>query len=181
MLHIADSTWEQRALCYFFDQYTISAQSPEGASHLEYVPNLYSRAIETNDRTLPSTCFRHAVEATSMMTFANISNAPPLMVKARQGYGRALSHLRSALARPVTALQDETFAAVVLLSLFEDVSGERNGLYSSHTAGFEFLMKSRGQDQLESTIGRDMFNFAFTHTVRLRCPNTHTLISNVWR
>lgn len=164
-IQIADSTWEHRALCYFFDQYTISAEFEDGMSHLEYVPNLYARAIELNDWKASSSCLRHAVDATSLMTFANISNAPQFVMKARQGYGKALRSLRDALAEPSTAVQDETFAAVVLLSLFEDINGERNGLYSSHTAGFEFLMKVRGEGQLESQMGRDMFNFAFTHTV----------------
>ncbi|CAI7672523.1 unnamed protein product [Penicillium pancosmium] len=163
-IQIADSTWEHRAICYFFDQYTISAEFEDGMSHLEYVPNLYARAVERNDWKASSSCLRHAVDATSLMTFGNISNAPQFVMKARQGYGKALRSLRDALAEPSTAVQDETFAAVVLLSLFEDISGERNGLYSSHTAGFEFLMKVRGEGQLESQMGRDMFNFAFTHT-----------------
>lgn len=166
-IQIADSTWEHRAICYFFDQYTISAEFEDGMSHLEYVPNLYARAVERNDWKASSSCLRHAVDATSLMTFGNISNAPQFVMKARQGYGKALRSLRDALAEPSTAVQDETFAAVVLLSLFEDISGERNGLYSSHTAGFEFLMKVRGEGQLESQMGRDMFNFAFTHTVCL--------------
>lgn len=168
-IQIADSTWEHRALCYFFDQYTISAEFEDGMSHLEYVPNLYARALELNDRDwkASSSCLRYAVDATSLMTFANISNAPQFAMKARQGYGKALRNLRDALAEPSTAVQDDTFAAVVLLSLYEDISGERNGLYSSHTAGFEFLMKIRGEGQLESQMGRDMFNFAFTHTVCL--------------
>ncbi len=75
------------------------------------------------------------------------------------------SSLRAALASPDQAVKDETFASVVLLSLFEDITGERNGLFSSHTAGFEFLMKLRGEDQLGNQRGRDMFNFAYTHTV----------------
>jgi hypothetical protein len=101
------------------------------------------------------------------MTLANVTHAPPLMIKARQGYGKAIRSLRAALASPDQAAKDETFASVVLLSLFEDITGERNGLFSSHTAGFEFLMKLRGEDQLGHQQGRDMFNFAYTHTV---CP-----------
>jgi hypothetical protein len=89
------------------------------------------------------------------------------MIKARQGYGKAIRGLRAALASPDQAVKDETFASVVLLSLFEDITGERNGLFSSHTAGFEFLMKLRGEDQLGHQRGRDLFGFAYTHTV---CP-----------
>jgi hypothetical protein len=89
------------------------------------------------------------------------------MIKARQGYGNALRGLREALASPDSAVKDETFASVMLLSLYEDISGERNGLFSSHTAGFELLMKLRGESQLGHRRGRDMFNFAYAHTVCL--------------
>jgi hypothetical protein len=99
------------------------------------------------------------------MTLANFSNAQPLMIKARQGYGKALRGLRDALGSPDSAIKDETFASVMLLSLYEDITGERNGLFSSHTAGFEFLMKLRGESQLDDRRGRDMFNFAYAHTV----------------
>ena len=100
------------------------------------------------------------------MNFANFVRAPQLMINARRGYGKALSSLREALASPTQALQDETFAAVVLLSLFEDITGERKGLFSSHTAGFEHLLRIRGQSQLNNERGRGMFQFAYTHTVR---------------
>ncbi|KAJ5173599.1 transcriptional regulator family: Fungal Specific TF, partial [Penicillium coprophilum] len=139
----ADSTWEQRALCYFFDQYIIKADCEDGG-HLEYLPPRF--------------------DATALMTLANAKNAPSLMKKARQGYGRALRGLQEALASPDNAVKDETFASVVLLSLYEDISGERNGLLSSHTAGFEFLMKLRGDTQMYHQRGRSMLNFAYTHT-----------------
>ncbi|KAJ5753444.1 uncharacterized protein N7511_007597, partial [Penicillium nucicola] len=157
----ADSNWEQRALCYFFDQFTIKADGEDGG-HLDYLPPLYAREIGQGGRT-PSSCLRWAVDATALMTLANAKNAPPLMNKARLGYGKALRSLQEALASPTDAVKDETFASVVLLSLYEDISGERNGLFSSHTAGFEFLMKLRGEGQMDHRRGRDMFNFAYTH------------------
>lgn len=160
----ADATWEQRALCFFFDQYTIKAD--EDGGHLDYLPPLYAREVGQSSGLTPS-CLKWAVDATALMTLANAKNAPLLMNKARQGYGKALRGLQEALASPVHAVRDETFASVVLLSLYEDISGERNGLFSSHTAGFEFLMKLRGEGQMDHQRGRDMFNFAYTHTV---CP-----------
>ncbi|KAJ5914228.1 hypothetical protein N7504_003111 [Penicillium tannophilum] len=161
LIPIADATWEDRAICYFFDQYIVKSDNEDGVGHLDYLPLLYSQ-IDQQKST--SSCLRWAVDATAFMTLANVSRAPHLMMKARRGYGKALSSLREALASPTEALKDETFASVVILSLFEDVTGERNGLYSSHTAGFEFLMKIRGKGQLNNRHGRDMFNFAYTHT-----------------
>lgn len=162
----ADSSWEQRALCYFFDQYTIKADADDGG-HLEYLPPLYARELGRQSSESPSSCLRWAVEATALMTLANSKNAPPLMNKARQGYGRALRGLQEALASPTNAVKDETFASVVLLSLYEDISGERNGLFSSHTAGFEFLTKLRGNTLVDHPHGRDMLTFAYAHTVGL--------------
>jgi hypothetical protein len=161
----ADSSWEQRALCYFFDQYTIKADAEEGG-HLDYLPPLYARELGRQSES-PSSCLRWAVEATALMTLANAKNAPPLMNKARQGYGRALRGLQEALVSPANAVKDETFASVVLLSLYEDISGERNGLFSSHTAGFEFLTKLRGNTLIGHQRGRDMLTFAYAHTVGL--------------
>ncbi|KAK4866043.1 hypothetical protein LT330_008783 [Penicillium expansum] len=159
----ADSSWEERALCYFFDQYTIKADSEDGG-HLEYLPPLYARELGRQSGESPSSCLRWAVEATALMTLANARNAPPLMNKARQGYGRALRGLQEALASPANAVKDETFASVVLLSLYEDISGERNGLFSSHTAGFEFLTNLRGNTLMDHPRGRDMLTFAYAHT-----------------
>ncbi|KAJ5645995.1 hypothetical protein N7490_002367 [Penicillium lividum] len=161
LIPIADATWEHRAICYFFDQYIIKPDFEDDMGHLEYLPSLYS---QIDQQKLKSSCLRWAVDATAFMTLANVSRAPQLMLKARRGYGKALSSLREALSSPTEALKDETFASVVILSLFEDVTGERNGLYSSHTAGFEFLMKLRGKGQLKHRHGRGMFNFAYTHT-----------------
>jgi hypothetical protein len=150
-------------LCYFFDQYTIKAD--EDGGHMDYLPPLYAREIGRPSSESTTSCLRWAVDATALMTLANAKNAPSLMNKARQGYGKALSGLQAALASPAHAVKDETFASVVLLSLYEDITGERNGLFSSHTAGFEFLMKLRGEGQMDHQRGRDMFNFAYTHTV----------------
>lgn len=77
----------------------------------------------------------------------------------------ALRALREALQSRTQAVQDETFAAVVLLALFEDITGERNGLSSSHTVGIELLMKMRGESQLGHQLGRDLFSYAYAHTV----------------
>ncbi|KAJ5565620.1 transcriptional regulator family: Fungal Specific TF [Penicillium sp. DV-2018c] len=159
----ADASWDQRALCYFFDQYTIKADA-EDPGHLDYLPPLYARELGRQSGGTPSSSLKWAVDATALMTLANAKNAPPLMIMARQRYGRALRSVREALASPALAAKDETFASVVLLSLYEDISGERNGLFSSHTAGFEFLTKLRGNAQMSHKRGRDMFHFAYTHT-----------------
>jgi hypothetical protein len=107
------------------------------------------------------------VDATALITLGNQVKAPSLILKGRRYYGMALRGLRRALTSLEQAVKDETFTTMVLLSLFEDINGERNGLVSSHTAGFEFLMKLRGESQLGNAQGRDLFSFAYAQTVRL--------------
>ncbi|KAL6232253.1 hypothetical protein BDW75DRAFT_23360 [Aspergillus navahoensis] len=163
---VLDSTWEERALCYFFDQYTSGDDPDEAMSYLSSLPSLYTACRENGieNATPASTCLRLAVDATALMTLSNHVNAPPLVLRAREYYGRALRVLQQALTTKTQAVKDETFATMVLLALFEDITGERNGLASSHAAGFEFLMELRGEGQLGHARGRDLFHFAYTHT-----------------
>ena len=165
---IADTTWEDRAICYFFDQYTTFDGSAIGVSHLGFLPSLYALCQKQGDQAdTASFCLRHAVDATALMALGNEAKLPTLIIKARNNYGQALHELRSALDSHSQAVKDETLATLAVLSMFEDIAGERNGLSSSHTVGFAMLMKLRGVGQLGHQQGRDLFNFAYTHTVEL--------------
>ena len=167
-VQIADSTWEDRAICYFFDQYTGSDELTTGVSHLGFLPDLYAMCREQGEQQegSASSCLLRAVDATALMALGNESKVPFLTVRARNNYGQAIRELRQALYSRTQAVKDETFATLAILSLFEDIAGERNGLSSSHRVGFELLMKLRGASQLGHQQGRDLFNFAYTHTVR---------------
>ncbi|PKY01389.1 hypothetical protein P168DRAFT_47693 [Aspergillus campestris IBT 28561] len=159
-----DSTWEERAVCYFFDQYTTRDQSDECLSHLGFLPSLYAVCRDGGPGGPVSSCLQWAVGATALVTLSNQVKAPSLMLQARNRYGMALRGLRQALGSREQAVKDETFSTMVLLSLFEDISGDRKGLASSHTAGFGLLMKLRGESQLGHAQGRDLFSFAYAHT-----------------
>ncbi|KAL3462962.1 hypothetical protein BJX64DRAFT_136195 [Aspergillus heterothallicus] len=162
---VADSTWEERAVCYFFDQYTsVEEDENQAISYLSFLPSLYAVCRDNEPDSLTANCLRHAVDATALMALTNDINAPSLGLRARGYYGQALRGLRQALATQTQAVKDETLTTMVLLALFEDITGERNGLASSHAAGFELLMKLRGQAQLGHAQGRDLFHFAYTHT-----------------
>jgi hypothetical protein len=166
---IADSAWEERAICFFFDQYTCSNETGECISHLGFLPSLYALCRDAGEKecSASSSSLRLAVDATALVTLSNEIREPSLIVKARYLYGMALQRLRQALESRTQAVRDETLASVVLLSIFEDITGERNGLASSHTVGLEILMKLRGMSQFGHAQGRDLFNFAYTHTVCL--------------
>jgi hypothetical protein len=166
LLHqVADSTWEERAVCYFFDQFTVGDTPSECLNYLGFLPSLYATCRDSGQDRLVSSCLRLAVEATSLITLSNRMKASPLLLKARGYYGMALHELRHILESRSQAVKDETFATMLVLSYFEDISGERNGLASSHTKGFGLLMKLRGEGQLSHAQGRDLFICAYAHTV----------------
>ncbi|KAJ5484112.1 hypothetical protein N7539_005908 [Penicillium diatomitis] len=164
LYQMADATWEQRASCFFFDQYILDPDHEYGRGHMEYVPALYARSQEASifGANPSAACLRWAVDATGLMMNAKQRHSLPLLTRARQAYGKALRNVRTALASTEQAIRDETFAAVMVLSVYEDITGERNGLFSAHTAGLDFLMKLRGERQTWNQCGRDMFNFGWT-------------------
>lgn len=165
---MAASTWEERAICFFFDQFTTYDGSSIGVSHLGFLPDLYAHCLKHDGQeasTSASSCLRRAVDAAALMALRNETKAQFLAVRARNNYGMALRGLRKVLYSRAQAVKDETFASLAILSMFEDIAGERNGLSSSHRVGFELLMKLRGADQLGHQQGRDLFSFAYTHTV----------------
>lgn len=168
LYRMAASTWEERAICFFFDQFTTYDGSSIGVSHLGFLPDLYALCLKHDGQeasTSASSCLRRAVDAAALMALRNETKAQFLAVRARNNYGMALRGLRQALDSRAQAVKDETFASLAILSMFEDIAGERNGLSSSHRVGFELLMKLRGADQLGHQQGRDLFSFAYTHTV----------------
>lgn len=164
---VSDSSWDERAICYFFDQYTTYDGSAIGVSHLGFLPSLYKQCQEqSNQGDMASVGLRRAVDATALMSLGNEAKMPSLTIRARNKYGTALRDLRTALGLRAQAVKDETLATLAVLAMFEDIAGERKGLSSSHTVGFAALMKLRGSSQLGHQRGRDLFNFAYTHTVR---------------
>lgn len=163
--YLADATWEDRALCYFFDQYTIPKKSDGALGILESIPALYILCRENEVAGSSSLCLRWAVDAVALSAFAHEANASHLDYQARKRYGMALRGLREALASPTESAKDETLAAILLLAIFEDINGERRGLHSSHTAGFELFARLHSQRRLDGKYSRCLFNFAYAQLV----------------
>lgn len=164
-MSLADATWEDRALCYFFDQYTIPKKSDGDLGILESIPALYMLCRGNEVVGSSSSCLRWAVDAVALSAFAHEANASHLDYQARKTYGMALHGLREALASPTKSAKDETLAAILLLAIFEDINGERRGLHSSHTAGFELFARLHSQRRLDGKYSRCLFNFAYAQLV----------------
>jgi hypothetical protein len=163
---LADSSLEDRALCYFFDQYT-TKKTPDGIpGALESIPLLYVLCRENEVAGSPSSCLRWAVEAAALTSFAHEANEQRLDLVARERYVMALHGLNKALSTgPVEDVQDATLAAILLLVIFEDINGERPELVSSHTAGLELVARLHTYRRLDGKYSRCLFNFAYLQLV----------------
>lgn len=165
---LADASMDDRALCYFFDQYTTQRTPDSLPGALESIPLLYVLCRENEVAGSPSSCLRWAVEAAALTSYANESHNRHLALQARQRYGLALHGLKEALSIPVEKVQDSTLATILLLVIFEDINGERAQLESSHTAGLELVARLHTYRRLDGKYSRCLFNFAYTQLVSLR-------------
>ncbi|EED15521.1 C6 transcription factor, putative [Talaromyces stipitatus ATCC 10500] len=159
---LADVSMDDRALCYFFDQYTTQRTPDSLPGALESIPLLYVLCRENEVAGSPSSCLRWAVEAAALTSYANEAHDRHLAFQARQRYGLALQGLKEALSMPVEKMQDSTLATILLLVIFEDINGERTQLESSHTAGLELVARLHTYRRLDSKYSRCLFNFAYT-------------------
>ncbi|GKZ22829.1 hypothetical protein AbraIFM66951_004953 [Aspergillus brasiliensis] len=146
---------EWQSLCYFFHQHVLPTQKSPCEGHLAFLPELYQE--KGNDPSL-----RHAILSVSYLSLFNTARVDELYVNARKHYGAALKSLTASLSNKETSLQDETFAAALFLSMFMDLSGERQGAVNPHIPGICSLMYLRGRPQRSSKYARKLFGWAFT-------------------
>lgn len=172
---LADASMDDRALCFFFDQYTTQRTPDALPGCLESIPLLYVLCRENEVAGSPSSCLRWAVEAAALTSFANQTHDQRLTYQARQRYGFALQGLKDALSTPVEKMQDSTLATILLLVIYEDINGERNNLESSHTAGLELVARLHTHRRLDSKYSRCLFNFAYTQLVSSAPGTCHEL------
>ncbi|KAJ9218542.1 transcriptional regulator family: Fungal Specific TF [Paecilomyces variotii] len=146
---------EWQSLCYFFHQHVLQVARSPCEGHLAFFPELYQ---ERGD----DPCLRNAILSVSYLTLFNTSGVQQLQVHARKHYGAALNSLIATLNSNELALRDEVVAASLFLSMFTDLSGERESILNPHIPGISSLMQSWGRTQLRSKYGRRLFGWAVT-------------------
>ncbi|PYH48533.1 Zn(II)2Cys6 transcription factor [Aspergillus saccharolyticus JOP 1030-1] len=149
--------WESQSLGYFYDQHVLHAQRSPCEGHLAFLPDLLRE--KGNDP-----CLKHAVLSVSYLSLHNASRRGELHANARRHYGMALTSLITALSIEGAYMKDEVFAAALFLSMFLDMSGDRNDAINPHIPGIYSLMQLRGRPPQTSKYGRDLFGWAFTQT-----------------
>ncbi len=114
---------------------------------------------------------RASVSAVGLASFSNASHSPELMRQARKDYVTALQLTNAALRSPTTAKKDSTLFSVMVLSIYEMITGSNQRSLESwaeHIKGAAALVKLRGPEQFRSPAGQRMF-LQVTSNMMLSC------------
>ncbi|KAH7312903.1 hypothetical protein BKA65DRAFT_484099 [Rhexocercosporidium sp. MPI-PUGE-AT-0058] len=112
-----------------------------------------------------------SMSAVGLASFSNASHAPELMAKAQKDYGKALQLTNEALRSPTAVKKDSTLFSVMVLSIYEMITGnnERSlDSWAEHIKGAAALVKLRGAEQFRSAAGQRMF-LQVTSSLMLSC------------
>jgi hypothetical protein len=102
-----------------------------------------------------------SIKAVGLAGISNVANSPELMEDARKSYSTALHLVNTALKSPTDVTKDSTLLSVMVLSVFETITGHCHRslhAWSKHISGAAALVKLRGPNQLHSRAGFRLFS-----------------------
>lgn len=137
---------------FFFHHYvTEDLTSP--TSYANYLPALYNHESAYS-------ALSDIISAIGMAGISNMQTDSKTMAWARRKQSDVLRSLNTSLQNPKTAKLDATLMTVMLLGLFELVtcaSPQSLKAWTSHINGATAIAKVRGQNQVQTHIGRNIF------------------------
>jgi hypothetical protein len=151
-------TMEERARGYF------QANSAKWLQNFDIVEDLCT--LGNGDAHLLA-----SMSAVGLASFSNTMHAPELMTRAKRDYVNALRLTNLALRSSTEVKKDSTLFSVMILSIFETVTGssERSlSAWTEHINGAAALVKLRGPEQLKTQAGVRMF-LQVTSNLMLSC------------
>ncbi|KAL3421177.1 hypothetical protein PVAG01_07622 [Phlyctema vagabunda] len=111
------------------------------------------------------------INAVGLAGFANTVHSSVLMRKALCDYSAAIKLTNAALQSPTEVTKDSTLFSVIILSIFETVTGSSQSSFQAwteHTKGASTLVKLRGRDQFKTHAGRRLF-LQITSNLMISC------------
>ena len=102
----------------------------------------------------------HSIRAVGLAGILSSVNAPPLKTHAEQEYLEAIRLTNSALSCPVEAKKDSTLLGIIVLSIYEAITGRGEksiAAWENHLRGAAALLKMRGMSQMHTADGRRLF------------------------
>ncbi|KFZ09429.1 hypothetical protein V501_05572 [Pseudogymnoascus sp. VKM F-4519 (FW-2642)] len=142
---------DERATGLFVANY-VYALDGHTRGHLDYLTDVFRK--DSLDEGLLS-----SMKAVGLAGFAHTTRSPYLIKNARYQYIKAIQHTNAALRDPSTAKKDATLLTIIILGIFESVTG--GSLRSlrdwvAHVMGACDVVKVRGHKGIESISGRRM-------------------------
>ena len=112
---------------------------------------------------------KSTVAAVSHLNYMNRQQTGKLSSWVTSSYAKALAKTNYALSTPATAYTDSTLASVYMLSVFELLVSKKDpyklpdtNAWSEHNNGATTLLLARGQDQLKTPRGIQLFRLVHT-------------------
>ncbi|RYP27177.1 hypothetical protein DL768_011329 [Monosporascus sp. mg162] len=169
---------EQRASCFFVWNFVLVPKEEDPRGFLDYlVPLLRQEGSGSH--------LQHAFNACSFAILYNREGpSTNLWERALSEYSKALSKLNAALRDAEEQKTDSTLAAVLLLGMFENITGKQIGIkaWNTHVEGAIQLVKIRGKKQLRAKIGLLLFIAVRTQMIMhiFSTGNAPTLSDDFW-
>ncbi|KFY33073.1 hypothetical protein V495_08460 [Pseudogymnoascus sp. VKM F-4514 (FW-929)] len=120
--------------------------------HLDYLTDVFKR--DSLDEGLLS-----SMKAVGLAGFAHSTHSPYLIRNARQQYIKAIRHTNAALRDPTAVKKDATLLTIIILGIFESVTGGSLRSFRdwvAHVVGASDVVKVRGHEGIASLSGRRM-------------------------
>ena len=140
-LHHLGPTNDERAVGFFFSNYVIEVNGAVGAEGTDEVLHACTKSL-------------------GLAGLSSAAHAPELLVDAKKYYITAIRSTNAALTSSTNAKEDSTLLAILLLSIFETVTGCRPRsleAWSNHIKGAAALLNLRGPEQMVTWEGRRLF------------------------
>ncbi|KAH7325109.1 hypothetical protein B0I35DRAFT_175767 [Stachybotrys elegans] len=144
---------DQQASCHFVTNFVLVPRQDWSRGYMEFLPAL----LKSNPSAIH---FKYAFEACSLASLGNRSGPGQDFAEKAVGlYTKALAATHVALKDPTLATHDTTLAAVLLMGLYENMTASQMGTLSwgSHIEGAIEIAKARGQKQMRTKLGRQLF------------------------
>jgi hypothetical protein len=133
-------TIDERAEGFFFATYVVGMDSSAAGDSI-FGPDI--------DQVVLS-----SVKAVGLASLANYAHVPDLVQAAKKQYLAAIRLTNTALRSPVDVKKDSTLLAIMILSIYETISGDEPRsltAWKDHIHGATALLKLRGPEQLRTS------------------------------
>jgi len=142
---------EDQATAFFVTNYVMNSSGPT-SGYLDYVSTICNPSEDIG--------LLAAMKAVGIAGIAHSVQEPALLNVARGHYLKAIQGTNAALKSPTMVKRDSTLTAIMILSIYETVSGSNHKSihdWAEHVRGAASLLKLRGREQLKTVRGRRMF------------------------